>query len=226
MSASTPEGTLDPTDVRELVIAGMDGPRRRARRGPRPRTRGRGDSRVRRGRQCSTCCHAALLTTTADITVVGARDQRRDRVPSRVARRWALGRTRLGSHRPRARTDERRQVETGLPQARRRALWRFGDVAPHWDRLELRSFIEVSGARTPYQDGTACGDAAAAGTLVKDLISRGGAFEPGTAMFCGTLATLSAIRPSPAIRDGAARPRAWPHDPSRVSRARSRPESL
>jgi hypothetical protein len=33
-------------------------------------------------------------------------------------------------------------------------------------------------------------------TLVKDLTARGGAFEPGTVMFCGTLATLSAIQPS------------------------------
>jgi hypothetical protein len=33
--------------------------------------------------------------------------------------------------------------------------------------------------------------------LVKDLISRGGSYETGSAMFCGTLATLSAIRSSP-----------------------------
>jgi hypothetical protein len=34
-------------------------------------------------------------------------------------------------------------------------------------------------------------------TLVKDFTSRGGTFPAGSAMFCGTLASLSAIRPSP-----------------------------
>ena len=81
------------------------------------------------------------------------------------------------------------------PKPAAEALWRFSDVAPHWDRLELRSFIDVNGKREPYQDGTAAAMLPAE-ALVADLIARGGVFEAGSAMFCGTLATISAIRPS------------------------------
>ena len=75
-------------------------------------------------------------------------------------------------------------------------LWRFTDVAQHWDQLELRSFIDADGVRIPYQSGTAAAMLPPQ-ALVKDLISRGGSYETGSAMFCGTLATLSAIRSSP-----------------------------
>ena len=76
------------------------------------------------------------------------------------------------------------------------SLWLFADVAPHWDRLELRSFIDVDGRREPYQAGSAAAMLPPE-ALVKELISRGGTFGPGSVMFCGTLASLSAIRPSP-----------------------------
>ena len=33
-------------------------------------------------------------------------------------------------------------------------LWRFEDVAPHWDRLEIRSWVEEDGRRVPYQDAS------------------------------------------------------------------------
>lgn len=65
-------------------------------------------------------------------------------------------------------------------------LWRFEDVEPHWDKLELRSYVHVGGARRPYQQGSVS-------TLhaPSDLIARyrheGGAFESGSAMFCGTV---------------------------------------
>jgi hypothetical protein len=74
-------------------------------------------------------------------------------------------------------------------------LWKFSDLAPHWDRLELRSFIDDGGKRVPYQSGTAAAMLPPE-TLVKDFVARGGAFESGSAMFCGTLATLSAIKSS------------------------------
>ncbi len=66
------------------------------------------------------------------------------------------------------------------------ALWRFEDVEPHWDELELRSYVHVDGARRLYQQGSVS-------TLhsPSDLVARfrqeGGAFEPGSAMFCGTV---------------------------------------
>lgn len=65
-------------------------------------------------------------------------------------------------------------------------LWRFEDVEPHWDQLELRSYVHVDGARQLYQQGSVS-------TLhaPSDLIARhrqeGGVFESGSAMFCGTV---------------------------------------
>jgi len=75
-------------------------------------------------------------------------------------------------------------------------LWRYSDVAPHWDQLELRSWIEVDGELQPYQQGTTAAmlhpDA-----LLEDFALRGGSFGAGSVMFCGTLASVQAIRPSP-----------------------------
>jgi hypothetical protein len=76
-----------------------------------------------------------------------------------------------------------------------RTLWRFADVAPHWDRLELRSFIHVRGERVTYQDGTVAA-LLHPEALVADFTGRGGLFAPGTAMFCGTLPTVDTIRPA------------------------------
>lgn len=65
-------------------------------------------------------------------------------------------------------------------------LWRFEDVETHWDQLELRSYVHVDGARRLYQQG-------GVSTLhpPSDLVARfrqeGGAFEPGSVMFCGTV---------------------------------------
>jgi hypothetical protein len=75
-----------------------------------------------------------------------------------------------------------------------RELWRFADVAPHWDRLMLRSYIGVAGKRRLYQEGSA-----AAMRSVPELIKLYGgdvALRNGTAMFCGTLAVHGAITPS------------------------------
>ena len=33
-------------------------------------------------------------------------------------------------------------------------FWAFADVAPHWDQLVMRSFIEEGGARILYQEGS------------------------------------------------------------------------
>ena len=36
-----------------------------------------------------------------------------------------------------------------------RELWRFAEVAPHWDRLMLRSYVGVGGKWRLYQEGSA-----------------------------------------------------------------------
>jgi hypothetical protein len=74
-------------------------------------------------------------------------------------------------------------------------LWRFDDVAAHWDQLHLRAWIEEDGALKPYQDGSV-----AAIRRPEDLIAgyTGGAPLPsGTVMFGGTFGAIGGIRPSP-----------------------------
>jgi hypothetical protein len=65
-------------------------------------------------------------------------------------------------------------------------MWRWDDIAPHWDKLVLRSWIYLQGQRRVYQEG-----AVAALRPLPELINLhtgGGQLVPGTAMFCGTLA--------------------------------------
>jgi hypothetical protein len=199
MSASTPagslEGTLHPGHTHELVIAGWTG-----------RDAARVDAHVREleadgiPRPPRTPMFyqlsAALLTTADAITVVGPNTSgeiecllvsRDDGLwvglasdhTDRALERTSVAKSKQVCHKPAART-----------------LWSLSDVAAHWDQLELRSFIEIDGERTAYQAGTAAAMLPPQ-ALVNDLIERGGSFEPGTAMFCGTLATISAIRSSP-----------------------------
>jgi len=73
-------------------------------------------------------------------------------------------------------------------------LWELEDVIAHWDRLILRSWAVIGGARVLYQEGTL--DAM---LPVKDLIERGfgGKDLPdGCAMFGGTFAAKGGIRPA------------------------------
>lgn len=194
MSALTPESTLEPSDVRQLVIAGWTG-----------RDAARVDAHVRElekegiPRPPRTpmfyALAASLLTTAGEITVIGPSTSgevecvlvsRHDGLwvglgsdhTDRALERTSVAKSKQVCHKPVART-----------------LWRFDDVAPHWDKLELRSFIEVDGTRTPYQSGTAAA-MLPPGVLREKLAARGGKFESGTLMFCGTLATHSAIRAS------------------------------
>ncbi len=76
-----------------------------------------------------------------------------------------------------------------------RTAWRFEEVEPHWDRLMLRSFIQENGKRILYQEGP----------LAKIRDPRELIFgwkdekrlPMGTALFCGTMPAIGAIRPSP-----------------------------
>jgi hypothetical protein len=75
-------------------------------------------------------------------------------------------------------------------------LWRYAEVAPHWDRLTLRSWITEDGKEVEYQAGTL------AELLPADELLEGS--EPpltnGTLMFCGTFPAQGGIRPAPAFR--------------------------
>ena len=73
-------------------------------------------------------------------------------------------------------------------------LWELEDVAGHWDRMILRAFAWIDGARVLYQEGTL--DSM---LRVEELIQRGfgGARLPdGCAMFGGTFAAIGGIRPA------------------------------
>jgi hypothetical protein len=73
-------------------------------------------------------------------------------------------------------------------------FWAHEDVAPHWDRLILRSHVVEGGKRSLYQEGmvTAMIDPQA-------LIARhagGGRLAEGTLLFGGTLAAHGGVRPT------------------------------
>ncbi len=68
-------------------------------------------------------------------------------------------------------------------------LWPFADVEPHWDELILRSYAISNGERSLYQEGSV-----SAMRHPRDLIALYGSFNPGTAMFGGTLGVRGGIR--------------------------------
>lgn len=73
-------------------------------------------------------------------------------------------------------------------------VWRFADVAPHWDQLVLRSWAHIAGKRVRYQEG------AVSGMRHPDEIVRlytgKAALPAGTAMFGGTHAVHGGVRPA------------------------------
>jgi uncharacterized protein DUF2848 len=74
-----------------------------------------------------------------------------------------------------------------------REFWRYEDVAPRWDELVLRSWIDGD---VLYQEG-----ALSALMPPEELASK--ATPPladGTVMFCGTLAAIGGIRPAGEFR--------------------------
>ena len=70
-------------------------------------------------------------------------------------------------------------------------IWRHADVAPHWDKLILRSFVRVAGERRLYQEGAVAGMRPPPGLI--SLYTGGGSLQLGSAMFCGTLAVHGGI---------------------------------
>lgn len=77
-------------------------------------------------------------------------------------------------------------------------LWRFEDVLPHWDQVQLRSWAHRDGAREPYQDGTL-----AQILPPKQLLSMYADFAAplaaGGVLFSGTLPTIHEIAPADAF---------------------------
>ena len=73
-------------------------------------------------------------------------------------------------------------------------FWPCVEVAPHWEKLMLRSYVSDDGRRTLYQEGpvTAMLDPL---TLIEQFRGKAG-LEENTLMFCGTLATRGGMRPS------------------------------
>ncbi len=72
-------------------------------------------------------------------------------------------------------------------------LWRFDEVAPHWDRLILRSWATIDGKRVLYQEGPVAGIRSP-----PDLMQRyrnEPSLPPGSLMFCGTLGAIGGVRP-------------------------------
>ncbi len=71
-------------------------------------------------------------------------------------------------------------------------FWAYDDVAPHWDRLLLRSYVGSGTDRALYQEGPA-----AKMLDPKTLLARyaqSGDLPENTLMFCGTLAAIGGIR--------------------------------
>jgi hypothetical protein len=72
------------------------------------------------------------------------------------------------------------------------ALWKFDEIAKHWDRIIIRSYATIHGERTLYQEGPLA--------LMRDpvdLMSRyGRPFVAGTIVMCGTIGAQGGIRPA------------------------------
>jgi hypothetical protein len=72
--------------------------------------------------------------------------------------------------------------------------WRFADVANHWDRLILRSYIRENGAMVKYQEGPVT--AMRSPEALMHGWTGGKPLPDATAMFCGTLPAIGGIRPA------------------------------
>jgi len=77
-------------------------------------------------------------------------------------------------------------------------LWRYEDVADHWDQLILRSFIRAGEDSEAYQEGTVA-NMLPPHVLIGMYAPQTKALEPGTLMYCGTLAVKGGVRPADAF---------------------------
>src|SRR5215213_10200348 len=140
---------------------------------------------------------ASLLTTEPEIEVMGERSSGEVEyvLYARAGGMW-IG---VGSDH----TD--RKVETiGVTLSKQMCakpvsarLWRYDEVAPHFEKLLLRSFAHLKGERRLYQEGSVA-TMRPPEELIR-LYTGGDRLAPGTAMFCGTLAVHGGIVPAEAF---------------------------
>lgn len=74
-------------------------------------------------------------------------------------------------------------------------LWRFDDLASHWDRIELRSWAHRGGRREPYQDGTVAAILSPERLLAMSA-ELGEVLDVGGVLFSGTVPTIAEIAPA------------------------------
>lgn len=74
-------------------------------------------------------------------------------------------------------------------------LWRFSEVARHWDQIILRSRIVVDGKRETYQQGTTA-VMQRPESLIAQYRGKTGGLPVRSVMFCGTMAVHGGIRPA------------------------------
>lgn len=75
-------------------------------------------------------------------------------------------------------------------------VWRYADVADHWERLMLRSWIVADGKEAIYQEGPVA-TMLPPGVLLEKYTTLDGSFTDDTLMFCGTLGAIGGIKYSP-----------------------------
>ena len=78
-------------------------------------------------------------------------------------------------------------------------LWRFEEVAPHWDRLELTAEVDDCHGFVRYQHGSVAA-MRSPHDLVRAYEAGGHRIAPDTLMFGGTLPVTGGIRPRAAFR--------------------------
>lgn len=96
-----------------------------------------------------------------------------------------------------------RQVETySVPVSKQmcakpvsEAVWRYEDVADHFDELILRSWATEKGEKKLYQEGPVTAMRPPA-ELIGLYLPDAAALPAGMAMYCGTLAAIGGIRPA------------------------------
>jgi Protein of unknown function (DUF2848) len=76
------------------------------------------------------------------------------------------------------------------------SLWPYAEVADHWDRLILRSWVLVDGKEAIYQEGSVATMLPPAALLEK-YASLDGPFADDTLMFCGTMSAIGGVKYSP-----------------------------
>jgi ABC-type nitrate/sulfonate/bicarbonate transport system substrate-binding protein len=77
------------------------------------------------------------------------------------------------------------RAKRGCPKPISSHVWRLEDVAPHWDELELRSWVTTDGDRRLYQEGTLA--ALLPPDEILQLVRSALAELDGAVVFCGTL---------------------------------------